>query len=360
MKIAQIAPINLPIPSEYGGVERVVENLTASLTARGHQVTVFCSGDSTIENKEHFIDRHISGSYMNDSSAMIAHLIHLSKSLQVAEDNFDIIHCHIGYLSHFFLPFIKKQLIITLHNPLPAGKHPERTEVLEKLRASGLVTISKDQRKDIPDNYFLGNVYNGVDIDLFSPGRLADKKEFLFWVGRLEEEKGAHIAIEIAKKAGLNIILAGKIGFGKGEEYFKAKIKPLIDNDSVIFAEELTKSELIRYYRQAKALLMPIQWDEPFGLTAIEAMACGTPVIAFKRGALSEIIEDKKNGYLIDNSDSVTAAEIAKKIAEMNIDSYGKISESARQRVLNNFSLEKMTEGYISIYEKALKIQAEV
>lgn len=346
MKIAQIAPVNLPIPAN-GGVERVVLDLTEELRKRGHQVTIFCSTDSTISGKKSY-EKSAPGNYMTEPSAILKHLTHLSKSLLSADKDFDIIHSHVGYLPLFFAPFLKKKVVTTLHNPL-YEEYPERIELLKQFNHPNLISISKAQVSRYPEIKFLDNVYNGVNTKAYKPDFACEKEDYLLWVGRFISKKGANTAIRLAKKTGKKLILIGKID-PQNNSYFNNKILPHVDGQQIILRENKSSKDLAKYYQKARALLVPNHWEEPFGLVAVEAMACGTPVIGFDRGAMQEIVIDNENGYLCP-ADNINSMEKAiKKLYQLNKGEYENMSKFCSEFVLINFSSQKMTDRYEKIY----------
>ena len=201
---------------------------------------------------------------------------------------------------------------------------------------------------------FFANIYNGIDTNLFSP---IEKKtgDYLLWVGRFDERKGAKTAIEVARKSGKTIYLIGPKNNIDNNQYYTSEIFPLIDGKEVIYLGELSKSELLKYYQNAKAVLVPITWEEPFGLVVAEAMASGTPVIAFDRGAMREIIIDRENGYLCkpDNMDEMIAR--VNEIFSLSEEEYVLLCAKAFNHIKENFSLDKMVSGYEEIYQKILE-----
>jgi len=351
MKIAQIAPINLPIPTKYGGVERIITDLTYGLRQKKHDITVYASGDSKIEGKKSFINKHISGDYMKVSKITLTHLTHLSLSFNHAEKISDIIHCHIAYLPFFYTPFISKPILITMHNPI---KYTEHKEILDKFKYKYLISISKNQQKNTPGVYFFSNIYNGVDTKIFNFPEDEVKKEDFLWVGRFSKIKGPDLAIKSINKIKGKLILIGPKSLGD-TNFYEKKIKPFINSKNIIYKGEKNKNDLVKYYQNAKALLFPIQWEEPFGLVMIEAMACGTPVIAFKRGSVPEIIKDGETGYVVNPAEGVHGyVKAIKKLNSLSKVDYKKMCSNCRKHVEENFTVEKMVDNYEKVYQKVI------
>lgn len=350
MRIAQIAPLWASIPPEgFGGIERVVHELTEELVRRGHEVTLFASGDSKTKAKlipgwpVHLFKEKMYGESIPWENN-IFNLLNISEAYKRASD-FDIIHAHDNekILSCFFTHLVKTPTLITAHNPLPVPQQKDYYALLTKHQQDNWVTISNAQRRttDLKLNY-VKTIYNGIDVKKFEfndkPGK------YLVWLGRFTVIKGTHLAIEIAKKTGLPLVIAGRIDETSWDnrEYFHKKIKPEIDGRQIKYLGEVNE-EKIKLFSNALALLNPILWEEPFGLTMIEAMACGTPVIAFKRGSVPEIIVDKKTGFIVEDSEE--AIEAIKKLKEIK-------RSDCRKHVENNFTTKRMVDEYEKIYRK--------
>ncbi len=345
MKIAQIAPFEESIPpKKYGGTERIVYHLTEGLIKKGHNVTLFATGDSKTSAKLLPIFPRALRSIKigQDFKAREAYkLIGLAKVIEILlKENFDIIHNHLGWRLLPFIKILKTKVVTTLHGPLDIGY---QRFIYQKFPSSYYISISKNQRQPLPKLNFVGNVYNGIDIESFP---FKEKSgNYLAFLGRMSPEKGPLEAIKIAKKTKMKLIMAAKIDL-VDKEYFSKEIEPLIDNRMIKFIGEVGHKKKVQLLQNAKALLAPINWREPFGLFLIESMACGTPVIAFKHGSVPEVIEDKKTGFIVKNVND--AVESLKKIGQIN-------RRDCRQWVEKNFTSEKMTNGYEEIYDKMLK-----
>jgi glycosyltransferase involved in cell wall biosynthesis len=341
LKIAQVAPLWFPIPpKKYGGTERIVYHLTEGLVKKGHEVTLFASGDSKTKaklfsvTKRGLISRRIPWQdwWWNNLNYSIA----FSKA-----KNFDIIHSHWTPLGVFFQNFVKTPVLHTFHN-IPKRKS-HLWQVLKHFKNSNVVFVSKKERKNSKIRFkreFV--VYNGIDVSKFKFN--PKPKEFFLWVGRICPQKGTKEAILIAKKAKVKLFLVGQLQ-PMYLDYFEKEIRPNLGKD-IKYLGELNENKLISFYRNAKAFLYPLQWEEPFGLCLVEAMACGTPVIAFKRGSIPEVVKNGKTGFIVKNEKE--AIEAIKEIEKIK-------REDCREWVEKNFNVKKMVEDYEKIYYKLIK-----
>jgi len=348
MKIAFVAPFEEAVPpKKYGGTELVIYNIITELVKSGHEVTLFGTGDSNVPCKLEAIFpqsiRTIEPFTTDQKARDAVKYLGISKIVKVLQENdFDIVHNHAGWRFLLFADLIKQPIITTLHGPM--GLEYQKVGWNAK---PGLpfVSISDNQRKDYPTLNYVKTVYNGIDLSLF-PHRGINiqpdngKGEYLFFLGRMSPEKGAKEAIEAAKITGHKLIIAAKID-AVDKEYWE-EVKPMIDGDRIEFIGEVTFEEKVLWLKNAKALLAPIQWEEPFGLFIIEAMACGTPALGMARGSFSEIIQNGRNGFL-----SKTVEEMAGQIEK--VDSIDRVE--CRKSVEEKFTKEKMTEGYLEAYK---------
>lgn len=253
---------------------------------------------------------------------------------------YDVVHFHHPEVA---LPLVKHfedvPIVYTLHDPVFSW-YREAFELYHTPNQH-FISISKNQRRDAPDLPYLANIYNGTDVHRFS--FLAKPEDYLLYIGRVVPEKGVKEAIQVARETGNRLLIIGPV-YPESQDYFDQYIKPYL-NDRILYLGYIEQHHLPKYYQKAKALLTPLQWEEPFGLTTIEAMACGTPVISLRRGAAPEIIQDGKNGYVVDS--------IAEMInAVQNIDKIDR--RACRKHVQANFSLEKMVDNYETAYHQVL------
>lgn len=345
--LAQIAPSEERVPPpKYGGTELVVSNLTEELIRRGHQVTLLASGDSITKAKLFPVfkkavrtDTNIGANLLRRDAAKLIEVARVVNFLQ--QHKFDIIHNHIDWR---FLPFVSllnsAPVITTLHGPLDDGY---QRFVYGAVPNKNYVSISNNQRQQMPQLDFIGTVYHGIQINKFAFN--SKKGDYVAFLGRISPEKGPLQAIRAAKKAKIPLIIAAKVDL-VDKEYFRKKIKPLIDGKLIKFIGEVNHRGKVKLLRNAAALLSLIQWEEPFGLVMIEALACGTPVIANNRGSVPELIQNGKTGFIVKNvSEAVKAIH--------NIDQINRYD--CRKSAEEKFSVEKMAEEYEKIYYKLLK-----
>ncbi|MFH1509337.1 MAG: glycosyltransferase family 4 protein [bacterium] len=335
-------PMAKYVPKGFSGApEMIIYEIAEGMVRKGHEVTVFASGDSEVSAK--LISVTDEATWKNVGVGRHKDYEHLliSKAYQMAEaGEFDIIHSNYDVRSAYYAPLVKIPTVSTLHSPLDDAT--KKKDILKYyFNTQYYVSISDNQRKDLPELQYIGTVYNGIDIKNI-PFK-EEKEDFLIFVGRIVETKGVSEAIEIAKKTNHKLHI-----FGTPEEksdYWDKKIKPYIDNKQIFHHGAVAREELFDYISRAKAFIFPLQWEEPFGLVSIEAMATGTPTIALSKGALPEVIEDKKTGFL------------CKSLDEM-IEALNKLNTikpfDCRKRVENMFTIEKMVDNYEKLYFKIL------
>lgn len=359
MKIAHIAPPWLSIPPKnYGGTEVVIYNLIEEQVAQGHEVTLLAPGNTKTSAK---LISFFPKPLIEEGIPWHGHLkayYHLHKSVEyVKQHKFDILHTHLSSSSDMYIFPLTAPLsmphVTTLHSRFPfdriqswIGKADEL--YMEWAPSLPMVAISESAREEVsyPLN-FVGVVHHGLPMQQFLP--TAKKRgDFFVWLGRFVADKGTHLAIEAAKQAGVKIVLAGTIDRHQHESvsYFNEVIKPQIDNDQVKYVGPANMKEKIRLFSRAQGFLNPIEWEEPFGMVMIEAMALGCPVISFARGAAPEIVIHRKTGFLVQNVN-----EMVRFIPRINeID-----RQVTRQHVERNFSVRVMSEKYVKIYNQVIK-----
>jgi glycosyltransferase involved in cell wall biosynthesis len=336
MRIAQIAPLAESVPPKlYGGTERVVSWLTEELIALGHDVTLFASGDSiTSARLVPIIPRAIRLGRPRPEP-FPAYAAQLNAVARAAGD-FDILHCHTDWIHLPLLTCLGVPHLTTIHNRLDT---PDLPPVVRRFPDAPLVSISDHHRSPLPSANWLGTVYHGMPVDLLQPRYEAGT--YLAFLGRLTKEKGPESAIRIANAVGMELRMAAKIPRAE-TRYYKDTLLPLTDNKNIKLVGELNDAAKGDLLRGAAALLFPIDWPEPFGLVMIEAMACGTPVIAYRRGSVPEVIDEGVTGFVVDNEDEAIAA--AKRIGELD-------RRTVRATFERRFTTRRMADEYIRCYE---------
>jgi glycosyltransferase involved in cell wall biosynthesis len=339
MRIAQVSPLYESVPPKlYGGTERVVYNLTEELIARGHDVTLFASGDSESGAK---LIAACKNALRSDEECIDPYVYHFTLMEMVEKEahKFDIIHSHIDYL---YFPIIKRSkniYLTTLHGRLDI---PELEPLYKIYNDIPLVSISDSQRKPVIDSNWMGTVYHGLPLDLFQFNRKGG--EYLVFVGRVSPEKRVDRAIEIAKASGVKIRIAAKVD-KVDKDYFESKIVPLLDHPLVDFIGEVGEKEKEELLGSAMGFIYPIDWPEPFGLAMIESMACGTPVIAYNSGSVPEVVDEGLTGYIVNSEEEAVGA--VKKLHTIE-------RKKCREIFENRFSVQRMTDDYLMIYESMI------
>ncbi len=335
MRIAQIAPLTESVPPHrYGGTERIVSFLTESLVAMGHDVTLFASGGSVTSAK---LVEGWPCALRHDANLrdMIAPHMTMLEQVYRRADEFDILHFHLDYWSFSLFSRCETPFLTTLHGRLDL---PELTPVYNCFSDVPLVSISDAQRDPLPQANFVDTVYHGLPSNLLTPR--PGKPRYLAFLGRICPEKRPDRAIRIARAAGLPLKIAAKVD-RVDEVYYQQEIRPLIDGDQIQLIGEIGDDEKSAFLSGAIGLLLPIDWPEPFGLVMIEAMACGTPVIAFNCGSVPEIIEHGVTGFIVeDEAGAVAAVPRLRQLPR----------ETIRARFLRRFTADRMAVDYLSLY----------
>ena len=338
MRIAQVAPLYESVPPKlYGGTERVVSYLTEELVRQGHEVTLFASGDSVTRAR---LVAACDRSLRLDQRCvdhMAHHFLLLERVFQCAHE-FDVIHFHVDYM-HF--PLSRRQpyaQLTTLHGRLDL---PDLVPLYEEFCDMPLVSISKAQREPLPWANWLTTVYHGLPENLYRPRSAPGT--YLAFLGRVCPEKRVDRTIAIARRAGIPLKIAAKID-PTNEDYYEREIVPLLDDAGaeVEFVGEIGEAQKGEFLRHAYALLFPIDWPEPFGLVMIEAMACGTPVIAYRNGSVPEVLEDGVTGFVVNGMEAAIAA--VERVPEISREQCRKVFEE-------RFSARRMAHDYVRVYE---------
>jgi glycosyltransferase involved in cell wall biosynthesis len=335
MRIAQIAPLHEAVPPKlYGGTERVVSYLTEELVALGHDVTLFASGDSVTSARLEAVWPRALRLDPAIRDPIAPHML-LMETVRRQADDFDVLHFHMDYWPFSLFSRQKTPFVTTLHGRLDLA---ELQPVFNTFPHVPVVSISDSQRRPLPQANFVGTVLHGLPEKLLTPQPA--KQGYLAFLGRIAPEKCPDRAIRIARACGLPLKIAAKVD-KVDQQYFESVIRPLLTGPDVELIGEISDREKPAFLSGAHALLMPIDWPEPFGLVMIEAMACGTPVIAFNRGSVPEIIEDGVTGFIVeDEMSAVGAVERAMRLSR----------EKVRARFDARFTARRMAEDYLAVY----------
>ncbi|MBI4318144.1 MAG: glycosyltransferase family 4 protein [Chloroflexi bacterium] len=337
MRIAQVAPLYESVPPKlYGGTERIVSYLTEELVRRGHDVTLFASGDSvtrarlvSVYPRALRLDPTIVDQYV----CLMAQVGLVYKRA----DEFDLIHSHVDYFTFPSMQFVRTPTLTTLHGRLDV---PELQVIYRMYPDVNLVSISDSQRSPMPNAPWLSTVYNGVPLEDFPfqprPG------DYLAFLGRISPEKRTEVAIKVARKAGIKLKIAAKVD-RVDRDYFEHLIKPMLKDPLVEYLGEIDQRAKGAFLGNALALIFPIDWPEPFGLAMAEAMACGTPVIATRRGSVPEIVQHGKTGFICDSIDEMVAA--CHEVHRLD-------RRACRQEVESRFSVQVMVDNYEAVYRR--------
>jgi glycosyltransferase involved in cell wall biosynthesis len=340
MRIAQIGPLFEAVPPKlYGGTERVVYGLTEELVAMGHDVTLFASGDSVTSAK--LVPMWPNALRLDpDIKDWVSTYFRMLELVYRRAHEFDILHFHIDYFPSSLFSRQPTPFLTTLHGRLDL---PELGEVYRTFPDVPLISISDNQRKPLPDLGWVATVHHGMPANLLMP--LPMKQEYFAFLGRISPEKGIESAIRIATRVGVKLKVAAKVDKAD-REYFEASVRPLLTNDNVEFIGEINDRQKPAFLSGAKALLFPIDWPEPFGLVMIEAMACGCPVIARRRGSVPEVMDEGVTGFIFETEDEAVAA-----LGRLDtIDRAG-----VRRQFEKRWTARRMAEDYLEIYQDLIR-----
>jgi glycosyltransferase involved in cell wall biosynthesis len=345
VRIAQVSPLYESVPPLlYGGTERVVSHLVEELVQQGHHVTLFASGDSqTAANLVPVCERALRlDTKCHDSLAH--HIIMLDEVYRRAAD-FDIIHFHVDYLHFPISCRMRIPNITTLHGRLDL---PELPAVYRQFADMPVISISDSQRRPIPQANWLSTVYHGLPVNLFSLQEKPD--DYLAFLGRVSPEKGLDRAIEVAIRVGMPLKIAAKVD-KVDKEYFERKIKPMLDHPLIEYIGEIGEKEKQDFLGGARALLFMIDWPEPFGLVMIESMACGTPVVALRRGSVPEVLRHGVTGFIVDSPEEAVEAVRSIDIVPR---------AGCRNEFERRFTAARMASDYVDVYTQVQSREAPV
>lgn len=339
MRIVQLAPLWKSIPPlKYGGTELIVSLLTEELTKQGHQVTLIsCGGSKTTGNLIEIIPEPLFEQIgkFDFGSVQFPEMIAIHEALKMAESGeADIIHNHMGFHAAVFASFSRVPWVTTIHSSLP----PDYAPLALAAQAENFVSISQAQRANAPYLNYIDNVYHGIDVAKFEPN-YETNDNYLAYFATMREEKGADRAIQIALESNYDLIMAGDI---REREDYK-RLEPYIDGKKIRYIGELNFEQKNELLKSAKAYLFPIRWNEAFGLSVVESLACGTPVVAWPNGSLPELITDGYNGFLVNSIQEAVSA----------LDNIGEISRrDCRKLAEEKFDIGTMVERYIRVYQR--------
>ncbi|TAJ90467.1 glycosyltransferase family 4 protein [Reyranella sp.] len=343
MRIAQVAPLTEAIPPKlYGGTERVVSWLTEELVALGHDVTLFASGDSQTKARLEPVWPRALRLDGKVRDPMALHMAMLEHVYQRA-DQFDILHFHLDYFPFSLFSRNATPFITTLHGRLDL---PEHQVVFDVFNRAPVISISDAQRQPVPNAHWIDTIYHGLPADLLQP-RPA-KPGYLAVLGRIAPEKAVDRAIHIARRAGMPLKIAAKVD-PVDRQYYEHEIRPLLELPGIEYIGEISDAQKSDFLGGAVGLLMPIDWPEPFGLVMIEAMACGTPILAYPGGSVPEIVEDGLTGFIVNNE--AEAVDAVRRLPELS-------RARIRARFEERFTARRMAMDYLSVYRRMAESDA--
>ncbi|HZB93895.1 MAG TPA: glycosyltransferase family 4 protein [Stellaceae bacterium] len=339
MKIAQVAPLAEAVPPKlYGGTERIVSYLTDELVSLGHEVTLFTTADSVTTAKREVIWPRALRFDETLRDPLALHMVMLEQVARRA-DEFDIIHLHVDYIGYPILKRCGVPFLATLHGRLDL---PELQPLYDLFADVPVVSISDSQREPLPQANYVTTIHHGIPERSLLPGFGAGG--YLAFIGRISPEKAPDAAIRIAARAGMRLKIAAKVD-KVDRQYFAEQIEPLLDQPHVDFIGEIGDDVKAKFLGDASALLFPIAWREPFGLAMIEAMACGTPVVAFRNGSVPEVLTEGVTGFIVGDEDEAVAA-------------LGRLHSIDRSRVRRcfeeRFTARRMAEDYLAVYRRLI------
>jgi glycosyltransferase involved in cell wall biosynthesis len=339
VRIAILSPVWFPVPpTGYGGIEWVVALLADGLVDSGHDVTLFASGDSRTKAKLESEFPEAPSALIGSSRVDLRH----SFSCLTQADDFDVVNDHSGIVAAALGGLVVTPFVHTVHGPLDDVSRRNYQAIASLAPDVGLVSVSLNQRKPAPDLPWVANCPNALDLDAYPYH--AERGDYLLYLGRMSPDKGCHRAIEIAKRAGLSLKIAGKKRDHAELEYFDTMIRPLL-GDGVEYLGETSHLTKVALLQNARATLFPIEWEEPFGLVMVESMACGTPVIATRWGAVPEVVEHGRSGIIVDDyREMVHAVSEADRLEPLECRRY------AEER----FSAARMVADYERVYERVV------
>jgi glycosyltransferase involved in cell wall biosynthesis len=347
MRIAQIAPLYESVPPRlYGGTERVVANLCDALSDLGHEVVLFAAADARTKARLVAVREQALRLDTNSLRSDPAAHLNMLHTVRTAAPGFDVLHFHTDLLHFALFEGLAQRTVTTLHGRLDI---PDVQVTLACWPSFGLVSISEAQRKPVPAAHWLATVKHGVSPELFRPPK-SPTGAYLAFLGRLAPEKRVDIAIRLALRAQIPLKIAAKVD-NADAAYFEAVVKPMLNHPLIEFIGEIGDADKSEFLGNARALLFPIHWPEPFGLVMIESMACGTPVLAWNCGSVPEIIDEGITGFILDSEEQALAA--IQRAAELDRSQIRNVFE-------RRFTARAMAEAYVQVYEQVRRQAAMV
>ena len=344
MRVAVLAPVWFPVPPRgYGGIEWIVSLLADGLVDAGHDVTLFASGDSRTRAKLSCVYDVAPSEQIGIAQVEIRHAL----ACFARAGEFDVINDHSGPPAAVIGGAVETPCVHTVHGPLDGESGETYEQIALVSPRTRLVSLSMKQREPHPGLPWLANVPNALDFSLYPVH--PHRGEYLLFLGRMNPDKGAHRAVAVATEAGLPLKLAGKMREPPEREYFRQFIEPHLRPGEIEYLGEVTHGEKVELLQNARATLFPIGWEEPFGLVMIESMACGTPVIATRRGAVPEVIEQGRSGIIVDHyREMIDALADSDRLEPLEL----------RRLAEERFSRERMVAEYLAAFEQLLTIRA--
>jgi len=341
LRIAVISPVWFPVPpTGYGGIEWIVWLLADGLVDAGHDVTLFASGDSLTKANLSYIFETAPSELIGRSLPEIRHAL----ACYERADEFDVVNDHSGIPAAALGGAIQTPVLHTVHGPLDTHEAQHAYAAIAEVSPGvGLISISENQRRPMPDLPWAATIPNAIDLSLYpcKPHR----GDYLLFLGRFSPDKGAHRAIAVAMELGLPLKMAGKNREPKERQYYKEFVEPHVGHGGIEYLGEVTHGEKVELLQDARATLFPIEWEEPFGLVMVESMACGTPVIATRHGAVPEVIDDGRSGVIVNTyREMASALDRADELDPMECRAY----------VEERFAPERMVGDYVAAYAAAL------
>src|SRR6188472_199281 len=341
LKIAVLSPVWFAVPpTGYGGIELVVSLLADGLVDAGHDVTLFASGDSLTKANLSYIFEQAPSELIGRTLPEIRHAL----ACYERADEFDVINDHSGIPAAALGGAVQTPVLHTIHGPLDTHEAQHAYSAIAEVSPSvGLISISENQRRPMPDLPWAATIPNAIDLSLYpcKPHR----GDYLLFLGRFSPDKGAHRAIAVAMELGLPLKMAGKNREPKERQYYKEFVEPHVGHGGIEYLGEVTHGEKVELLQDARATLFPIEWEEPFGLVMVESMACGTPVIATRHGAVPEVIDDGRSGVIVNTyREMASALDRADELDPMECRAY----------VEERFAPERMVGDYLAAYAAAL------